>query len=355
MFLGGDYVLLRVLFVMKIPYKKEIRVSNYTNLVVSLFVVGYPCQGESIVILFRDGEQVVFSMVVDCFEYKGLNKTREILEKYNVEKLDAICWTHPHCDHSLGIDKLVVDYYKKETVFFLPSFYFGNLSEDLLNKDKESEKTPEIFDSIHAFLESKKNMQENWWSISANGNTSKQYQMKLVSENVQESAKDVCLYFLTPLGYRTDQYAVRGKKFSKPNELSVSFVLSIDDYDFFLGADTENEHAEGICDDVVKSFRWVKVPHHCSTGGRSIAERLGPKLDYSASTIFSKKGLPEEDIQKIYAERSTLHMTQLVDSDSYDFGIVQYDYHFGSLDIGVDMTLYGNAGEFIYQKETDSI
>lgn len=336
---------------MKNFYKKTFGISSFDNLIITLYVIGYKNIGESIVVLFRDvngnDENVIMSMVIDSYEKEGINIVRRILDKHNVSKLDFVCWTHPHCDHSLGIDSLVKDKFHNDIVLFIPKFFFGNLYPDLLKS--ESAKADEIFENINNLIANHPNVQEIWRSISANGDSTHPYPIQIYSRDGL-SSKNVCFYFLTPLGNRIDQYAIKGNQFGRPNELSVSFVMSIDDYDFFFGGDTENEHADGINTEIIKGLRWVKVPHHCSLGAKSIAERLGPKLDFAASTVYKSSNLPQREIQEMYAKAGTLHMTQLEECGDYElqqeYGIVQYDYHFSEETTRVDVTTYGNAARY---------
>lgn len=337
---------------MKNSYKKRYRISSFENLIVSIFVIGYKNIGESVIVLFRDQHDnvdvTVMSMVIDCYEKDGLNLIRKVLKKYHVDKLDFVCWTHPHCDHSLGIDSLIKDNFHDDIVIITPKFYFGNIVPDLLKL--ESAKTPQIFQNIWKLVEKHSNIQEIWRSISANGDCTNSYPMQLYS-NDELYQKDVCLYFLTPLGYRTDQFAIEGHQFGKPNELSVSFIMSIDGYDFFFGGDTENEHAAGINKDFVRNMRWIKVPHHCSFGAKPIADNIGPRFDYAASTVYTSSYLPKQEIQEMYASAGTLHMTQLEEIEEYKlkhgYGIIQYDYHFGETETKVDISTYGNAAQYI--------
>lgn len=332
-------------------YKKVFKVSSFENLIVSIFVVGYKNIGESVIVLFRDvykdKDQVIMSMVIDCYEKEGLNLVRRILSKYNVEKLDFVCWTHPHNDHSLGIDSLIKDMFHDNIVVFSPKFYYGNLMPDMLKS--ECLKAPEIYNNIWNLVKKHPNFAEIWRTISANGDTTNLYQMQLLTEDGVYS-KDICLFFLTPIGSRTDMYAIKGNQFNKANELSVSFVMSIDGYDFFFGGDTENEHANGIKTEIVQSMRWIKVPHHCSLGAKSIANRVGPKFDFAASTVFKSSSLPKEEIQDTYAKSGILHMTQLEENNSYklthEYGIIQYNYHFTDEETIVNISTYGNAGQY---------
>lgn len=336
---------------MKNSYKKRYKVSSFDHLVVTIYVIGYKNIGESIVVLFRDvdGEQddVILSMVIDSYEKDGLNMIRRVLKKHKVGHLDFVCWTHPHCDHSIGIDSLIIDNFHDDIVLFLPKFFYGNLLPDLL--ESESKKTDEIFRNIYDMVAKHPAYQEIWRSISANGDSTHPYPIQLSSKDGL-ICKDVYFYFLTPLGHRTDLYANSGNPFGRPNELSVSFIMSIDGYDFFFGGDTENEHAMGISTEIVQGMRWIKVPHHCSDGAKSIANRLGPQLDYAAATVFKSSGLPKQEIQDIYARMGTLHMTQLEECDGYqlqsDYGIIQYDYRFHEETSKVNITTYGNAGQY---------
>lgn len=286
-------------------------------------------------------------MVIDSYEKEGLNLIRKILSKYDVDKLDFVCWTHPHYDHSPGIDTLIRDMFHDDIVIFSPKFYYGNLMPDMLKS--ECAKTPDIFNNIWNLIEKHPNFSQIWRTISANGDATHQYPMQLLTKD-GTCQKDINLYFLTPLGSKTDIYAIKGKEFSKPNELSVSFVLSIDGYDFFFGGDTENDHANGIDNNIIQDMRWIKVPHHCSLGAKSIADSLGPKFDYAASTVYTSSSLPREEIQELYAQAGTLHMTQLKENDNYklssEYGIIQYDYHFANSETVVDIITYGNAGQY---------
>ena len=132
-------------------------------------MVGYKNIGESIVVLFRDktddGDKVIMSMVIDNYETKELKLVHEVLKKHNVKNLDFVCWTHPHCDHSPGIDELIRRVFHDDIVIFTPKFYYPNLTADLLKG--ESEKADEIFCNIWKIVEKHPKIQEIWRTISA--------------------------------------------------------------------------------------------------------------------------------------------------------------------------------------------
>ena len=84
-----------------------IPISNCRTLIVKIFVIGYRERGESIVILFFDKTNVVYSIVIDSYKAKGSDFfSSKILDENKVSKLNILCWTHPDIDHSLGIEEL---------------------------------------------------------------------------------------------------------------------------------------------------------------------------------------------------------------------------------------------------------
>ena len=71
----------------------DIKISKCKNLLVKVFIIGYSLRGESIVVLFIDKEyqnNVLYSIVIDCFTYKKLNKTEEILNTYGISQIDML-------------------------------------------------------------------------------------------------------------------------------------------------------------------------------------------------------------------------------------------------------------------------
>lgn len=332
--------------------KKDVHLSSFDNLILSIFVIGYKNIGESIVVLFRDKcndeDKVVLSIVIDCYEIDRLNLTRTILKKFSIKYVDFICWTHPHTDHSLGIDKLIKDVMHDGLVIFTPKFYYGNLNPDLLKS--ESMTTETIYKNIHTVVKKHNKYTDLWRTVSADGDITHNYPMRLIA-NDDLSQKELCFYFLTPISRRTDKYSTKGSLLDNPNELSISFFMSVDGYNFYFGGDTENEHAKAIDTNIIKDFRWIKVPHHCSMGGKSIADRLGPMVDFAASTVYAPSKLPVEEIQNIYANSChALHMTQLEEKDDYHashkYGIIRYDYKFGADSIVTSIYTYGNAAQY---------
>ena len=329
-------------------YKKEITFTSFENLVLSIYLVGYKNIGESIVVLFHDAgkeeKEPVFSFVVDSYKKDDLFLTKKILDDNEVKGLDIVCWTHPHRDHTPGIDEIVEQYFKPDMWFFMPMFYFGNLRQDLLKT--ESAFTEEANKSLGKILKKKDKSNNVKNAIIANGDITKHYPILMKTED--GVCRDLDFYFLTPYGNLIDQYVIKGTEISKPNDLSISFIMSVDGYDFFFGGDIENNHADHIDKQLIRGMRWIKVPHHCSKSGEVICNNINPCFNYAASTVFTSSGLPESEIQEKYAQKGRLFMTQLKDMELIqEYGIVQFNYIFRKEDVLVTIETYGNAHEYL--------
>lgn len=330
------------------PYKSQIRLSSFDNLIVSVYVIGYKNIGESVVVLFRDTakgeEDVVFSFVVDSYKKDNLFLTKKVLDDNHVKGLDMVFWTHPHRDHTPGVDEIVKEYFKPEMLFFKPKFYFGNLCVDLLNN--ESKYTAEANRKIESFFKNEKKTNNRQRTITGEGDVTNHYPIQMLEDSGE--FKELIFYFLTPIGGLIDCYSVKGNMLHRPNDLSISFVMSIDGYDFFFGGDAECDHCEGIEQRIVGDMRWIKVPHHCSNGGKYICDNIGPRFDFAASTVYASSDLPVESIQKAYADQGRLFMTQLKSEElQYEYGVIRFDYKFNEENTVVSIKTYGNAQEFI--------
>lgn len=92
-------------------------------------LIGYKNKGESIVFFLRTDGKAVYAGLVDCFEYESQNMAIELLKNEQLPFFDFVCWTHPHDDHTVGLDKIITEFCDKNTLFWIPPF----LKKILLN------------------------------------------------------------------------------------------------------------------------------------------------------------------------------------------------------------------------------
>ncbi len=50
----------------------------------------------------------MYLLVIDSYEKNNVNQTLDILDKiHKKRKLDMLIWTHPHDDHSIGLEHII--------------------------------------------------------------------------------------------------------------------------------------------------------------------------------------------------------------------------------------------------------
>lgn len=119
------------------------------SLKLELNVIGYHDQGESIVFFIKTDGIAAYTGLVDCYKTEDQNAVKMVLEKEQVEKIDFMCWTHPHDDHTLGLEKIWEQYCTKDTCFCCTDIIQADL-------DLYSEEAKLLFQNIRGIHTSSK-------------------------------------------------------------------------------------------------------------------------------------------------------------------------------------------------------
>lgn len=322
----------------------KIGISRCSNLRLKIFIIGYKTQGESIVLLFIDTKankeaQVKFSIVIDCYEAFGHNKTDEILRKYSVKTLSMLCWTHPHKDHTLGLHSLILKYCKETTQILIPEhLYLGE--NDIIKINNENEK--EIFKKIFSLNRFTKRSLSNI-STSPNGYE----EIKSITFSSIDKDISVSINAVTPISSILSKQIFEKKRIS-PNDLSISLIITVDEYYIFLGGDTINQHIDAINQAYLEKCRFIKIPHHSSKTSNRLLDYLGEEIDTACTTTFCKMKLPTDDILNQYALKGDTFSTGYLDKgkNTSDYGIIEYEYDFSKEEVELKVKLEGNAMQF---------
>lgn len=330
--------------------ENRIGVSSCYNIRLHIIVLGYKKKGESILILFEDTEKednrIVYSVVVDSYVYEHgknkINKTDEYLRKYKVGRdLSVAVWTHPHLDHSKGFKHILEKYSTTKTKVISAPHFFNQKDDIVKVKGKENiDVVNEIFHmnrfqtGIIGRPSSMKNSYSPIDSITLKGFDSSQF-------NVAIDAIAPCVSILD--GYKAD-----GKTGLNPNEISIAFILSVNDLYFLFAGDTLNDHIVSTDPEYLSNCVFVKIPHHASKTSDSLIGYLdGERLETACVTRFKSgnSNLPDEDILKGYLDLTdNVFSTGDSKHEVCDYGIVEYVYEFKkSNDYEISVHLKGNA------------
>lgn len=269
------------------------KIRLYSNsLFFEVYLIGYNSQGESILFFLRTDEGVIYSGVVDCYTYKSINKTIDLLKKENIEKIDFLCWTHPHDDHSLGIDKLLDLYCDSNTKIWISDIY----PEDL---ELYSASSRNLYQKIKEIIRRKKS------------------NIKFAKDNTILD-KFIC-QGLNSYSFEIQSFSpnstiiAENKEFGKAekgNPYSIGLSVYVGRFNVMLAGDVENTTISRFDDTFFDSpIDYIKIPHHGSSTGDQLPIKLnefGLKApSVATSIIFIKHHLPQVDTLQKYKKWGT--------------------------------------------------
>ena len=235
---------------------------------VEVFTIGKDSNGEANILLFFIDDTVEYSIVIDCCE-NDINIIKEkIFDKYNITRVDMICWTHPHLDHSKGIMKLLKDYSDKKTKVIFPS------ELEIVYKCMNSE-ARKVYNYVTSITE--KSRTDKGIYRNATQNTELEYITYVQTNGINNF--DFKIISLSPIPRRVLNMKNNckhdlGKKCSHNfNEYSIALIVEINKCFFLFTGDIENETIEEIekytkLDNVLFS----KIPHHGSNTSTNLLE-----------------------------------------------------------------------------------
>lgn len=321
---------------------------DVSNFNVKIVVIGYGCYGESSIVLLRDGDTVFYSLAIDSFHYlEGrnvlmpfINKTADVLKDYHVERLDVLCWTHPHDDHSKGFPRLICKYCDGESKVVFPMYLQRN-SSDIVRYGVVSKC------NLRFILEKNKKHESLATPIGVSDNADQNIdEFRLNDLYSSDTTARIRIDAITPISSRLTEF-VNGSFCSDPNELSVSLVIDINGYGLYFGGDTKNNHIERAKRSLINHCRFVKIPHHASPTANKLTKFLPPELDAVCTTAFKWGGasLPDDNVIDNYRKfNADIYSTNKDLGNKFPFGIVEYDYDFSGGIPVVTPSCSGNGG-----------
>lgn len=255
----------------------EIKVPNNIELkdiFVDIHCMGKNPQGEGILIVIRKDNYVIYSALID--EYIS----KEIFEIEKIEKLDLICWSHPHDDHSEGIKDVIKEYSSKQTKIVVP-IGITNFKKYMTKKCK---KTYRLINKIN-----RHNKKRNGEYIEV-----QQYSLLLENTYIDNCGRELSINIRTiaPVSKRVNN--MKNSKSCDMNELSICLLVSINHANFLFTSDINN-YIIGDMEIDKKKFEnivYYKIPHHGSNGSNNLLSYI-PQSDnnrIAVSTIYSKNG-----------------------------------------------------------------
>lgn len=300
--------------------RPDIELSSNSNFRIIVSVIGYQSQGESIVIRCYDmaQESSLYCLVIDSYQFQDRNITKELLEKdYKIKHIDFLCWTHPHVDHSKGLEDLIKTFCDKRTSYILPEYLY-NLQSDLCTSLTQEEQA--CVEAIFA-QNAKTKLSALNTSVAPQGcNLIKTVRFSAIGD----SPVVMKIYALTPINSILANYHRQNRHDVNPNELSVSLLIDIDGYKLFFGADAINAHIDAM--KIIGDCRFVKIPHHGSDTSSHLINHLS-NLDMACTSVYHiSKDLPLPEIVEKYKheKKACVYCTGSYKKCKEEYGVITY-------------------------------
>lgn len=259
-------------------------------------VIGYKNEGESIVFFLKADGKAVYAGLVDCYEDAEENVALTLLKNEKMDSFDFVCWTHPHADHTIGMDRIISEFCDNKTLFWIPPF---------ISKDVEAcpSAAQSAYKEIFEALESKKRIKMRIREASdakilerfeCCGNIS----IHPYIFEIRSFAPDTTL-----LGELKVQ-----ERFNTGNVYSIGLVINIGHFYVVLAGDVENRTIKCIPDfnfNIKERIDYIKIPHHASQGSSYLIDRFNelgiasPAL--ATTTVLRLHNLPDKEVLKRYA------------------------------------------------------
>lgn len=322
--------------------KKVITLEENERLFVKVYHLGYSAQGEGIVlILYKEDSKVLYSVAIDCFEEGTCNMTDEILGKWHLEeKLDLFIWTHPHDDHSVGVEKIIRKYCNSKSIICTADIFRGD--------DRYSKICKKNIEYLKSLAYRKK--VRNKWKINPLAHFPEI--LDKIVFNGKGEIKELEIQCIAPFAQIGGMYGF-GKS-RDYNQIGVACVLKIElknqNINFLFAGDMDHATIEaliGEADDSIPTvYNYIKIPHHGSENAENMIEFLKNdgeiKSEFASTSVFVKQNLPQESVLKKYKTVvEQVGCTSDIKNNNYGIGAICLEYDLESKK--VTSSFYGSA------------
>lgn len=308
-------------------------------------LIGYKEKGESIVFFLRADGKVVYAGLVDCYEKNSENRALMLLEKEKLTRVDFVCWTHPHEDHTLGMDKVLTQFCDEETLFWIPPFISDDVSMSPLPAQ-------DIYKNLFEIIESRK---RNKMKVREASDS------KILEKLFCYGNSSIYPYLFEIKSFAPDSNLLGKEKLQERlkmgNLYSIGLVINIGHFYVVLAGDVENRTIKYIPEfnfDIYERVDYVKIPHHSSESSSALIDRFN-ELNIAApavavTTVFHVHNLPDKKVLKKYVlwgEDINVYSTgdiETNETEEENYGIIKTTFDvLEKKEVPIETDLFGNA------------
>lgn len=253
-------------------------------------VIGYLSEGESILFFIKNDDKVSYAGLVDCYLNNNADAIREIMKREDVDKLDFVCWTHPHDDHTKGLDGIIDEFCNASTIFWATDI----IPEDYSLYSEESRTVYTKLKELHLSKQSTK------MKIKYAKNAT--IMERLIVSGLQNYMFEIRSF--APNSTTLAERQIRNQE-EAGNIYSIGLVINIGHFYIMLAGDVENQTFMTVEDgDIEFPLDYIKIPHHGSPSASLLVDRMrnlnmrSPSV--ATTTLYRKGRIPKQEILEKY-------------------------------------------------------
>ncbi|MDE7449225.1 MAG: hypothetical protein K2M72_03330 [Paramuribaculum sp.] len=314
----------------------SIKVDSFDDIHLRIITLGYPEEGESIMISLMDKERILYNAFTDNFDVDGFQYWVDKLPEDT--RIDDFIWTHPDEDHSLGIEKLLQRFDPDcKANIYIPT----SLTEQLLKDNNKHKSLP-----AYKYLKNNYNINRKyqWNEISLCEGEGIRYLSKLkLTDRTTDYTITFKIGFMLPYGSVVNRRVDKTKMNSgEMNDLSLFFIIELNKVRYIFSGDLAKTNIKFLDDDYLSACRFIKIPHHGSLDPKKLVEKIEwlPSIPTHAVTTVFGKTHPYDEVLNLYANKC--HEVFCTGRGVHSYGMVKLDYSVKDLS-KYTFALEGNA------------
>lgn len=258
----------------------------------------------------------------------------------NIDNIDLLCWTHPDEDHSKGLLKLINEKCNSSTTFLLPEGIYGKES-DIINYNPEN---IEVINKINSF-----NKIRNYAvrSVSVHPELCQEVLKNIYKDSINPTSVTFSISALAPCSPLLRRRIEKEPHKVKKNDFSIALLINIEELQFLLSGDIENQTIGMIAEEYLSDLCFIKIPHHTSKSANALLKKLDDsnKVSVVCTTVYASNFLPDSQLISEYKKYcDKFHSTGLRSDKGEAFGVVEYEFDVIEKEVS-KLELLGNAME----------
>lgn len=280
--------------------------------IINIYTVGYKEKGESIYITIESRcKNFFYDILIDCYK-TSQNITKILLGKIKRKKgINCICLSHYHDDHILGLDEILKDYSKINTLVLVP---------DVDCEKSLSANAVEIRKKIADLVKNGKKKNGDVLKVSN--------PCMILDNNIFTGDKKInfTIIAVSPFSNITMRNANKNPVSVELNDYSISLLVIFGNLKLLFTGDTMDTTLRKM--ENMNDVNFLKIPHHGSNDSEKMLDLVNICKDtVCVSTNYITSNLPDIKLLNKYTKLTDeLYVTQKDSKD--DFGIVHTRYEF---------------------------